>query len=128
MRWVGAPAGPRLLAQVGGAGGNPLFVIELVRALHDEGAIDLVDGRAEVGPSSLPPSLRLTLVRRLSLLPEDTLNLLRIASILGATFSLTELGLLAGRSPAQLVPALAAAVDAGLLTEAGDQSDRPTTN
>ena len=27
---VGVPAGPRLLEQVGGAGGNPLFVIELV--------------------------------------------------------------------------------------------------
>jgi hypothetical protein len=30
---VGHPAGPRLLEQVGGAGGNPLFVVELVRAL-----------------------------------------------------------------------------------------------
>ena len=106
---------------MGGAGGNPLFVIELVRALDDEGAIDVLDGRAEARPASLPPTLRLTLLRRLSLLPEDALNLLRIASILGASFSLAELGLLAGRSPAQLVPALAAAVDAGLLTESGDR-------
>ena len=80
---VGLPAGPRLLEQVGGAGGNPLFVIELVRALDDEGAIDVLDGRAEARPASLPPTLRLTLLRRLSLLPEDALNLLRIASILG---------------------------------------------
>ena len=118
---VGLPAGPRLLEQVGGAGGNPLFVIELVRALDDEGAIDVLDGRAEARPASLPPTLRLTLLRRLSLLPEDALNLLRVASILGATFSLAELALLAGRNPAQLVPALAAAVDAGLLTESGDR-------
>ena len=118
---VGLPAGPRLLEQVGGAGGNPLFVIELVRALDDEGAISVLDGRAEARPSSLPPTLRLTLLRRLSLLPEEALNLLRIASILGASFSLAELGLLAGRTPAQLVPALAAAVDAGLLTESGDR-------
>jgi DNA-binding NarL/FixJ family response regulator len=118
---VGLQAGPRLLAQVGGAGGNPLFVIELVRALDDEGAIDVLDGRAEALPASPPPTLRLTLLRRLSLLPDDALNLLRVASILGSTFSLTELSLLAGRNPALLVPALAAAIDAGLLTESGDR-------
>src|SRR5204862_5126531 len=36
-------------------------------------------------------------------------------------FSLAELGLLAERSPTQMVPALAAAVDAGLLVESGDR-------
>ena len=118
---VGLPAGPRLLEQVDGAGGNPLFVIELVRALDDEGAIAVLEGRAEARPASLPPSLRLTLLRRLSLLPEDALNVLRVASILGSTFSLAELALLAGRNPAQLVPALASAVDAGLLTGSGDR-------
>ena len=118
---VGLPAGPRLLEQVAGAAGNPLFVIELVRALDDEGAIDVRDGRAEARPASLPPTLRLTFLRRLSLLPEDALNMLRVASILGSTFSLAELALLAGRSAAQLVPALAAAVDAGLLSESGDR-------
>ncbi len=118
---VGYPAGPRLLEQVGGAGGNPLFVVELVRALDADGAIEVLDGRAEARPASLPPTLRLTFLRRLSLLPEEALNLLRIASILGSTFSLAELALLAGRNPAQLVPAIAAAVDAGLLTESGDR-------
>jgi DNA-binding CsgD family transcriptional regulator/tetratricopeptide (TPR) repeat protein len=118
---AGRPAGPRLLEQVGGAGGNPLFVIELVRALGDEGAIEVEGGRAEAHPASLPPSLRLTLLRRVSLLPEDALNLLRVASVLGGAFSLVELGLLAERSPARLVPALAAAVDAGLLIDSGDR-------
>jgi DNA-binding NarL/FixJ family response regulator len=118
---VGLPAGPRLLEQVGGAAGNPLFVIELVRALDDDGAIDVLDGRAEARPASLPPTLRLTFLRRLSLLPEDALNMLRVASVLGPTFSLTELALLAGRNAAQLAPSLAAAVDAGLLSESGDR-------
>jgi DNA-binding CsgD family transcriptional regulator/tetratricopeptide (TPR) repeat protein len=118
---AGRPAGRRLLEQVGGAGGNPLFVIELVRALRDEGAIDVEEGRAETRPASLPPNLRLTLLRRVSLLPEDALNLLRVASILGGAFSLAELGVLAERSPARMVPALAAAVDAGLLIESGDR-------
>ena len=118
---AGLPVGPRLLEQVRGAGGNPLFVIELVRALDDEGAIDVRAGQAESRPASLPPTLRLTFLRRLSLLPEDGLNLLRVASILGATFSMAELALVTGRTPAQLLPALAAAVDAGLFSESGDR-------
>src|SRR5205823_10641169 len=36
---AGRPAGQGLLEQVAAAGGNPLFVIELVRALAEEGAI-----------------------------------------------------------------------------------------
>jgi DNA-binding CsgD family transcriptional regulator len=118
---VGLPAGPRLLEQVRAAGGNPLFVIELVRALDDEGALDVVDGRAEALAASPSPTLRLTLLRRLSLLPGDGVNLLRLASILGSTFSLTELALLAGRDPSRLMPALSTAIGAGLVTESGDR-------
>lgn len=117
---AGLPAGPGLLGQVEGAGGNPLYVIELVRALADEGAIEVRGGRAEARRASPPPSLRLTVLRRLSLLPEDSLNLLRLASILG-TFSLAELAAVASRTPVALAPTLAAAVETGLLTESGDR-------
>jgi DNA-binding CsgD family transcriptional regulator len=65
--------------------------------------------------------LILTLLRRLSLLPEEVLNLLRLASILGGTFSTAELALLADQTVAQLLPALLAARDAGVLREAGDR-------
>ena len=117
---AGLPPGPGLLAQVEGAGGNPLYIIELVRALADEGAIELRDGRAESSRASPPPSLRLTVLRRLSLLPEELLNLLRVASILG-TFSVAELAAVASRPTAGLVPVLASALETGLLTESGDR-------
>ena len=39
----------------------------------------------------LPPTLRLTILRRLSFLSEDTLQELRVASILGSGFSLADL-------------------------------------
>jgi DNA-binding CsgD family transcriptional regulator/tetratricopeptide (TPR) repeat protein len=117
---AGVQVGAGLLARVEVAGGNPLFVIELVRALADDGAIDAGEGRADAEGASLPPGLRLTVLRRLSLLPEDSLNLLRVASIL-STFSMAELVAMAGRSTADLVPAVAAVVDAGLLTESGDR-------
>jgi DNA-binding CsgD family transcriptional regulator len=118
---AGLPPGPRLLEQLSGTGGNPLFVIELVRALDENGALDVRDGLAEAREVSLPPTLRLTLLRRLSLVPEDALNVLRVASILGSTFSLAELTLVTGTTTASLLSALAVAVDAGLLTESGDR-------
>jgi predicted ATPase len=95
---VAAEPGPGLLAEVAGAGGNPLFVTELVAARVQEGAIRTVDGRAEVTELSLPPSLRLTILRRLSLLPENTLEALQAASIPGSSFALTDLSSVAGRS------------------------------
>jgi predicted ATPase len=99
---VAAEPGPRLLAEVTGARGNPLFVTELVAARLQEGAIRTVDGRAEVTAPSLPPSLRLTILRRLSLLPESTLEALRAASILGSSFALTDLSSVTGRPVADL--------------------------
>ena len=62
---VAAEPGPRLLAEVAGAAGNPLFVTELLGALAQEGAITTAGGRAEVAETVLPPTLRLTILRRL---------------------------------------------------------------
>src|SRR5215471_18280408 len=45
---VAADPGPVLLAETAGAGGNPLFVTELVGALVQEGTVRVADGRAEV--------------------------------------------------------------------------------
>jgi DNA-binding CsgD family transcriptional regulator/tetratricopeptide (TPR) repeat protein len=118
---AGLPVGPRLLEQVGRAGGNPLFVIELMRSLGEDGALEIEGGRTESRRATLPPTLRLTLLRRLSRLPEETLDVLRAASILGSTFSVTELALIKGRTVAELVPSLTAARDAGLLIESGDR-------
>jgi hypothetical protein len=118
---VAAEPGPGLLAEVAGARGNPLFVAELVAARVQEGAIRTVDGRAEVTELSLPPSLRLTILRRLSLLPERTLEALRAASILGSSFALTDLSSLAGRSVADLSAVLAEAIRARIVEDDGDR-------
>jgi ATP/maltotriose-dependent transcriptional regulator MalT len=116
-----ATPGPGLLSQVGRAGGNPLFVIELVRALRIDGALDVRNGVADAATVSSPPSLRLTLLRRLSQLPADTLTLLRVASVLGSSFAVADLARLASQTSAHLLSALGAAVDAGLLRESGDR-------
>jgi tetratricopeptide (TPR) repeat protein len=118
---VAAEPGPGLLAEVQGAGGNPLFVTELVAARVEEGAIRTVDGRAEVAELSLPPSLRLTILRRLSLLPEATLEALRSASILGSSFALADLSSVTGRAVGDLAAVLAEAVRARFLEDDGDR-------
>ncbi len=116
---VAAEPGPRLLAEVAGAGGNPLFVTELLGAIVQESAIQIAGGQAEVAEIALPPTLRLTILRRLSSLPGDTLQALRSASILGSGFSLTDLATVTARPALELSFALAEAIRACVLEDDG---------
>ena len=116
---VGAQPGPGLLREIAGAGGNPLFVTELLGAIRQEGILQTADGRAEVAGMTLPPTLRLTILRRLSFLPEETLQALRSASILGSSFTLTELSVSTARPALSLSVALAEAITAGVLADDG---------
>jgi predicted ATPase len=116
---VGAEPGGRLVGEVAAAGGNPLFVTELVGALVQEGVVRTLDGRAEVTRVAMPPTLRLTILRRLGLLPEGVHEVLRAASILGSGFSLAELSTTTGRSALDLSPALAEAIRARVLEDDG---------
>jgi tetratricopeptide (TPR) repeat protein len=80
-----------------------------------------VEGRAEVASSSLPPSLRLTILRRLSLLPDDTLQALRSAAILGSSFALADLSAFTGRPMLELSAVLAEAIRARVLEDDGER-------
>ena len=117
---VGAPPGPRLCAQVERTGGNPLFVTELVAALRQEAAIVITDGVAEVQPATLPPSLRATILRRLSSLPAESLEALRIASVLGTSFSLDDLSVVLVTPSVELLSVLGEPLRAGLIGETGE--------
>jgi DNA-binding CsgD family transcriptional regulator len=116
---VAAEPGPTLLAEADGAGGNPLFITELVGALMQEGTVQVVGQRAEVTHATLPPTLRLTIQRRLSFLPDATVQALRAASILGSSFSLTDLATITGGSALELSVALTDAVRAGVADDDG---------
>ena len=118
---VAAEPGPRLLAEVAGAAGNPLFITELLGALAQEEAITTVGGRAEVAETVLPPTLRLTILRRLSFLSEPTLQALRSASILGSGFSPTDLATVTGRPAVDLSVVLGEAIRARVLEDDGDR-------
>ena len=116
---VAAEPGPGLLAEMAGAGGNPLFVTELLGALAMERAIQTAGGRAELVEVTLPPTLRLTILRRLSFLPDQTLQALRTASILGSCFSLTDLATVTAHPALELFLALAEAIRARVLEDDG---------
>jgi len=118
---VAAEPGPRLLAQVAGAAGNPLFVTELLGALAQDQAITIAAGRAEVAEAVLPPTLRLTILRGVSFLPEATLQALRSASVLGSGFTLTDLATVTGQPAVDLSVVLAEAIRARVLEDDGQR-------
>lgn len=115
-----AEAGRGLAGQLERTGGNPLFVVELIGALRDERALRLENGRAEVSDAGVPPSLRLTILRRLSFLGEQALEALAAASALGSTFSVADLALLMERSIPVLLAPLREALETGVLHGEGD--------
>jgi DNA-binding CsgD family transcriptional regulator/tetratricopeptide (TPR) repeat protein len=118
---VAAEPGPGLRTEVAGAAGNPLFVTELLGAILQDGILRISEGRADVAEMTLPPSLRLTILRRLSFLPEDSLQALRAGSILGSSFSLTGLSVTTGRPALALSLDLEEAVRARVLEDDGDR-------
>ena len=116
---VAAVPGRGLLAGISGAAGNPLFVTEMLGALAQEGMIETSGGRAEVAQIILPPTLRLTILRRLSFLPDDTLHTLRAASILGSSFTMSDLSVTMARSALELFQVLAEAITGRVLEDDG---------
>ena len=118
---AGAPPGPLLRARLDAAAGNPLYVTELVRAMEDEDILHLVDGVADVSADATPTDLHQTLLRRLSWLPSETVEMLRLASVLGGAFTLRELGFLSGRPVVEVGSVLRDASAAGLIAGDGDR-------
>jgi DNA-binding CsgD family transcriptional regulator len=118
---LGTPPGPTLLQAVEGAEGNPLYVTELLHALSSEGAIQVRGGRAELPEYVLPPSFRLLILRQLGTLSTETIEVLRVASVLGASFSLAELSTVLGTPSSSLVHNIQEALRAGVLSEADER-------
>jgi predicted ATPase len=107
---LGMDPSPEVLERVAGATGNPLFITEYVRALTDE-------GDDEVGDAGVPLEFRLTVLRRLGHLPAGADDVLRLASVLGSTFSVADLAIVLGQPAVELAPPLQEAVARGIIGE-----------
>src|SRR5215471_18293383 len=118
---LGASPCPALSAMLAKAGGNPLWVVAMLRSLADEGTLRRAGDSVEATTSELPVSLSDLVVRRLRHVPAATLELLEVTAVLGDAVSLRDVAAVACRPPAAVVGQLADAFDAQLLDEAGDR-------
>jgi DNA-binding CsgD family transcriptional regulator/transcriptional regulator with XRE-family HTH domain len=120
--WVaGAPAGPRLRAAVDQAGGNPLYLHEMVEALVREERVRIVAGTAELSGSPVLPSLAAAIGARLGFLSEPVRAVLRIAALLGPEPTVADLSVVDGRSAVELAGVMDEAVTAGVLLPRADR-------
>ena len=118
---LGCVPSPDLIRLVGKAGGNPLFVTELVHGLRDQEAIRLTQEGATVVRNDLPviSTVMNAILERLRMVPSGVTHALRVASVLGTTFSMADLSLVARQSAFDLLEPLEEARRAGLLGEDG---------
>jgi DNA-binding SARP family transcriptional activator/tetratricopeptide (TPR) repeat protein len=119
---VGAPPGPELANLTARAGGNPLYVRELLDALDREHAITVADGSAEIQhqtAATAPGSLVAALTRRLSFLSAGAKEALQWASLLGGEFVLDDLAVVSDRPVADLMALLDEAVTGKVLIHNG---------
>jgi DNA-binding CsgD family transcriptional regulator/tetratricopeptide (TPR) repeat protein len=109
------PAQP-LPRHVAMAEGNPFFILELLRSpagsLHDD------DHRPETG-DGLPRSVTEAVRRRIGVLPRALQEVLQVASVLGSSFTASELSIVVGRPVSELVSILDDSVAAELLGQRG---------
>jgi DNA-binding NarL/FixJ family response regulator len=118
---AGGPPGPRLAARVAQAAGNPLFVVELLTTLVQHGQLRVAEtGLAEAASSAPSAPLAASILPRLSLLPAESVELLRAAAICGRTVNLTELSILTSQDTLALATSLRAASRAGIVETSGD--------
>jgi hypothetical protein len=116
------------------AEGNPLYAIETVRSMHDQGltvsgpvrtpgAHRLADGITadQLRALAAPPSLQVLVASRLDLLSGEERAALAAASVLGQTFTLQALSAVTGREPAELQTTLRELIDRDLLTTITDR-------
>jgi DNA-binding CsgD family transcriptional regulator/tetratricopeptide (TPR) repeat protein len=113
----GKPSG-NLLRLADGAAGNPLYVTELVAALTRSSSLTITEaGAAELASGSAPGSLSAAIADRLGFVDGAVREVLRAAALLGTDFAVRDLGIVLGRSVADLIPAVDKACAAGVLAE-----------
>ena len=108
-------------------GGNPLFVLELARALGEGGEALRDAARLEMAwhraPAQLPQTLRDVIAARLDSLDEPAKRVLQIASVVGRAFSPTWLEVIAAGERVGVPACLERLIEQGVLARSGDEID-----
>ncbi len=118
-RIAGEPAGAGVVRSVHRATqGNPLYVDSITHLLVAEDRLQEASGRGdEPGAVALPlpPSIRDATRSRLAYLDAESRAALRVAAVIGRTFTLPVLGIVVGRPPDTLLDLLDVAVNRGTI-------------
>ncbi|MDG4827523.1 AAA family ATPase [Asanoa sp. WMMD1127] len=118
---VGGSPGPRLLELAAGAGGNPLYLTELVDVLIRAETLIRTGDEVDAVDATTPRSLAGAIADRLEFLSPATRDVLRVGALLGIEFSVRELSVVSTRRVPELMPILDEAILAGVLVENGTE-------
>jgi DNA-binding CsgD family transcriptional regulator len=100
------------------AGGNPLYLTELVESLARSGRLTVgQEGLVEVAGGPVPDSLLGAITDRLDFLPKEVRTVLQAAALLGVEFLVSDLAIVMGCRIAELWPAIDEARTAGVLRD-----------
>jgi len=110
---IGAQPTPGQLGMITAAAGNPLYVIELARAL--------ASGTAGAGTAAVPESLITVVTRRLAGLSDRAREILPVSAVLGPGFIVAELSAVLATPPLELIEVVQEAVAAEVLTAEADR-------
>ncbi len=105
--------------------GNPFFVEEVCKALVESGKLYFEDGdwhRPSMEELEIPQSVKVAIQSRISTMPEDHQEALRMAAVLGREFDYDTLAAASELDEKALIEALEAAEHAQLIEEAGGVS------
>jgi tetratricopeptide (TPR) repeat protein len=114
--------GENLMRLADEAGGNPLYLTELMASLVRAHRLTVsTSGAVEVDSGPVPDSLVAAITDRLDFLPKDVRRVLQAAALLGGEFLVADLAIVLHRRVADLVPALDEARAANVLKDMGDK-------
>ncbi|TCO52868.1 DNA-binding SARP family transcriptional activator [Actinocrispum wychmicini] len=121
-RLVGGRPGRTLRRIAARAGGNPLYLREVLNAMIVDDAVEVIDGIAHVEEShaeTAPRTLVAAVERASKSLPESTKDILRWVAVLGSEARVDTIATVSERPVWYLVRAVAVAVAADVLTDDG---------
>ncbi|GLZ31696.1 LuxR family transcriptional regulator [Lentzea sp. NBRC 105346] len=116
---LGGVPDDRLRKLAAGAGGNPLYLVELSEALVRGNCVEVIDGKARLISDRVPDSLNAAIADRIGFVSADTRSVLTAAALLGVDFEVSDLAVVLRSRVADLVPALQEATHAGVLVDGG---------
>ena len=122
-RFIAEFAGERVAAELADrlaelTAGNPFFLVEVLRALQQEGRLDAPLPARE--PLLLPDTVRDSIRRHLEPIPDADRELLSIAAVAGDDVDVRLLAGVVGVDPATALERLNAAVERGFVVERGE--------